>query len=279
MSDEKRIARRRFLAAAAGIAGALVTTQAEAKYRGYCAKPPPRSNIPKGHKPPGPIPCFLQGTLILTDKGSVPVQTLSEGDLVVTSSGALKPIRWIGTTAHDKQPGQAWDASVMPIRVARGAIDPEMPNRDLYLSPEHALYIDGVLVPVKFLVNGTTIAPATPDMSDRLDYYHLELDAHDVVYAEGMAAETFRDTGSRELFENAAETLGTQTSNVVTMPFAPVLGYYNRRSEVASHLRSAVSPWYDRRTQLEVIRDRLNERAYEIEGTTMAPGVSSSRAA
>lgn len=269
------------MAAAAGIAGVLVTTQAEAKYRGYCAKPPPRSKIPKPHDPPhnGPIPCFLEGTLILTDKGSLPVEKLSEGDLVVTSSGVLKPVKWIGKSTHVKQLGQAWDATVMPIRVARGAIDPEMPKRDLYLSPEHALYIDGVLVPVKFLVNGTTIAPATPDMADRLDYFHLELDAHDIVYAEGMAAETFRDTGSRKLFENAAETLEASSSNVTTKPFAPVLGYYNRRSEVASHLRSAVSPWYDRRTKLEVIRDRLNERAFEIGAVNAPPHFSVNRAA
>ena len=91
----------------------------------------------------------------------------------------------------------------MPIRVAAGAIGPDLPRRDLHLSPEHALYIDGVLVPAVDLVNGRSIVQL--DSVSRLEYFHVELDGHDVLYADGAPAETFVDCDNRAMFENGDE--------------------------------------------------------------------------
>ena len=147
------------------------------------------------------VACFCAGTRILTDRGEVPVEQLSIGDLVVTLSGEAKPIKWIGRRGYPG--GVVGDRKVLPIRVAAGAIGPDLPRRDLLLSPEHALYIDGVLVPAVDLVNGRSIVQL--DSVSRLEYFHIELDEHDVLYADGAAAETFVDCDNRGMFENGDE--------------------------------------------------------------------------
>src|SRR5262249_43638161 len=78
--------------------------------------------------------CFLKGTKISTPSGDRLVQDLQIGDEVQTLSGR-KTIRWIGYNKFTKEEGRAWHDNVMPIRVARFAIDDRTPRRDLYLSP------------------------------------------------------------------------------------------------------------------------------------------------
>jgi Hint domain len=79
----------------------------------------------------GPPHCFLPGTCILTSRGEVPVEELRIGDQVVTVRGEAKPIKWIGRQSFKKS-GPAWQDSVMPIRIARGALDENTPHQDLY---------------------------------------------------------------------------------------------------------------------------------------------------
>ena len=150
------------------------------------------------------IPCFRAGTAIRTPRGDVAIEALRPGDLVVTlKSGRPQPIRWIGhrhvvATRH-RAPQSVW-----PIRIRRGAIAPGVPGRDLFVSPEHALFLHGVLVPARHLVNGHTIAQvAQPEVT----YYHLELPVHDLVLAEAQPSETFLDMGNRGDFDNAGAPL------------------------------------------------------------------------
>src|SRR4051794_19543302 len=89
--------------------------------------------------------CFLRGTKILTSKGEAHVEDLMIGDLVVTAEGEAMPIKWIGRNLFKKAGTRRWPENVQPIRVSRFAIDDKTPHADLYLSPEHALYMDGVL--------------------------------------------------------------------------------------------------------------------------------------
>jgi hypothetical protein len=74
----------------------------------------------------------------------------------------------------------------------------------LHLSPDHALYIDGILVPAKALVNGASIRQTTPPC---VTYYHIELADHAVILAEGTPTETYLEHVNRAAFENATEFL------------------------------------------------------------------------
>jgi hypothetical protein len=89
--------------------------------------------------------------------------------------------------------------SVRPVRIARGAFGPGVPARALLLSPDHAVFADGVLIPVKGLINGVSVAQVA---RDEVVYWHVELDRHDVLFAEGLSCESYLDTGDRPSFEN-----------------------------------------------------------------------------
>jgi hypothetical protein len=147
----------------------------------------------------GSVPiCFMPGTLIATPDGSVPVEQLSVGQRVATSTGGTSPVRWIG-----RQTFSRWSADELqlPIRIKANAIDENIPSRDLLLSPGHALLIDGVLAQAGALVNGTSIVRET-DAPAIFTYYHVELDDHSLILAENVPAETFIDHVDRGNFDN-----------------------------------------------------------------------------
>jgi len=127
---------------------------------------------------------------------------LAIGDKVVTLSGEGRPIRWIERRAYDSR-FVAGNRVVLPIRIAAGALADGVPSRDLWVSPEHSLYIDGVLVPARQVVNGATIVQA--EEIERIEYFHIELASHDIVFAEGAPSESFVDCDSRGMFQNSDE--------------------------------------------------------------------------
>ncbi len=144
--------------------------------------------------------CFTTGTLIRVARGDVPVEALVVGDMAVTASGARRPIAWIGHRTIDCRalpaPSQSW-----PVRVRAGAFGGGLPERDLRLSPGHPVLVGNgageVLVPIMCLINGTTVARVPVDT---VTYWHVELDAHDILLAEGLPAESFLDCGNRSWF-------------------------------------------------------------------------------
>ena len=99
------------------------------------------------------------------------------------------PVVWLGhrvvDCARHPHPERVW-----PVRVAAGAFGAGQPARALYLSPDHAVYVEEVLIPVRYLINGGTIAQVPVD---RVTYHHLELEQHDVLLAEGLPTESFLD--------------------------------------------------------------------------------------
>ena len=144
--------------------------------------------------------CYCPGTLIQTERGQKRVEDLKIGDEVMTMSGALRPIKWIGRRSYSGR-FAAGQKNILPVCIKAGALDDHVPRRDLWISPHHAMYIDGVLIEAKDLVNGASIVQA--ERADKVDYFHIELDTHDVIIAEGALAESFVDDDSRGIFHNA----------------------------------------------------------------------------
>ncbi|MFM9859420.1 Hint domain-containing protein [Pseudoxanthobacter sp. M-2] len=165
---------------------------------------------------PFPV-CFLEGTRIATPDGLRAVETLSIGDLVTTADGTTRPVRWIGRqtiVALFADPLHAY-----PIRIAPGALGDGLPVRDLFVSPDHALLVDGLLVQASALVNGTTITRA-PAPAPRFTYFHVELVDHALILAEGVPAETFVDHVTRRRFDNFAEfeaLYGAEQANIAEL--------------------------------------------------------------
>jgi hypothetical protein len=146
--------------------------------------------------------CYRRGTRIQTAHGETPIEQLAIGDAVMTHTGAHKPIRWIGRRSYAGD--FAWgNRDVLPILIRQGALGEAVPARDLWVSPEHAMYIDGMLIPAALLVNGESIVQE--QRVDEVTYFHLEFDTHELIVAEGAVAESFVDDESRERFDNAAE--------------------------------------------------------------------------
>src|SRR5262249_10488384 len=127
--------------------------------------------------------CYLRGTHIRTPEGERRIEDLKIGDLVVTLSGASKSIKWIGRQRFKKS-SERWPRDFEPIRISRFALDERSPHRDLYVSPNHAIYIDGVLIPAKYLVNGLNITQCAPEGAAIINYLNIELFEHEVIYAE-----------------------------------------------------------------------------------------------
>jgi hypothetical protein len=122
--------------------------------------------------------------------------------MVATASGALRPIKWIGRRSYGGRfiMGRR---DILPICFKAGSLDNNVPKRDLWISPHHAMYLDGVLIEAKDLVNGVSIVQA--EHVDKVEYVHIELESHDVIIAEGALSETFIDDNSRGMFHNAHE--------------------------------------------------------------------------
>jgi hypothetical protein len=151
--------------------------------------------------------CYAVGTRILTAIGERAIESLSQGDMVLMlSDGELKaqPVKWLGRrridlTAHPRP------EAVAPIRIRRGAFADNVPHTDLLVSPDHAVFVDGKLICARQLINGITIRQEKGWTS--IDYCHLELDAHAILLAEGLPAESYIDTGNRGFFANSGAAL------------------------------------------------------------------------
>ncbi len=137
------------------------------------------------------IICFTPGTRILTPQGERAIETLRAGDMVITRDSGPRPIRWLG---HRTVAGRGKFA---PIAVNSTLLDGA--RRPLLVSPQHRLLFGGyraqllfgeteVLAAAKHLVDGIDVRVAPRPM---VTYFHLMLDRHEVIYAEGAATESF----------------------------------------------------------------------------------------
>ena len=155
------------------------------------------------YTPPWTPPCFVTGTRIATPRGACAVERLAVGEPVLTAERRALPVTWIGhrgvSCARHPRPHDVW-----PVRIRAGAFNDGLPRRDLWLSPDHAVFVDGVLIPIRYLANGCTVAQVP---RRAVTYWHVELPAHDVLLAEGLPAESYLDTGNRGAFAGGGPTM------------------------------------------------------------------------
>jgi hypothetical protein len=240
--------RRNFLKMGTIGASAIVAVLASAK-RGVADG--------RGHENDGN--CFLRGTTILTADGDRKIEDLTIGDLLPTVFGGIRPIQWIGRYPFRRSdPSKPWPEMVRPVRIARSALAPNVPHTDLYVTQWHSLFIDDVLVPAGSLINETTITLCQAREMTEMEFFNIKIDSHDVIYAEGAPVETLLNVD--ECAVNFAEYFrlyGAPTS--AENPCAPILSCVGRRNRFMSHFRSAI-PGIDCRRQIDVIRDRVEER-------------------
>jgi autotransporter-associated beta strand protein len=168
------------------------------------------------------VACYCRGTLILTEAGEVAVENLVVGDKVRTASGTTPPIKWIGRRSYVGR-FVVGRMDILPICIKAGSLGDNVPKRDLWISPHHAMYLEGVLIEAKDLVNGVSIVQA--ERVEKVEYFHIELETHDVIVAEGALSETFVDDDSRGMFHNADEyrELYPQAASTVARYCAPRL--------------------------------------------------------
>ena len=208
-------------------------------------------------------PCFCAGTLILTDQGERAVESLEVGDLVVTLQDGMKtlmPVRWLGqrrvVVAQHFEPEH-----VDPVRIMRDAVAPGMPVRDLFVSPDHALFLDGMLIQARQLVNHMTVTRDAGRMV--VTYHHVELDRHAVLIADGMPCESYLDGGNRGHFDTAGTVVPLHAPTIDRMQHAcaplvtaanlvePIWQRLAERARVAGHTGSVpvldvdLMPWLE----------------------------------
>jgi type VI protein secretion system component Hcp len=148
------------------------------------------------------VACFCAGTGIRTGRGAVKVEELAIGDSVATLHAGLQKVKWIGWRSYDGR-FIAGNKDVLPICIKRHAIDENVPARDLFVSPGHAICIDGALIHAFRLVNGVSVTQAAS--VETVTYYHIETEGHEVIFAENCPAETFIGEAFRGQFQNAAD--------------------------------------------------------------------------
>jgi len=195
----------------------------------------------------GQAPCYVAGTHIATAGGEMPVEALSVGDVLVTAHGSgppLQPVVWVGhRRVSMRRRGNLFARA--PVRIAAGALADGVPHRDLRVSPDHAMFLDGRLIAAGLLVNGVTIVQEFhhPEVT----YWHVELPAHGLLVAEGALSESYLDDGNRGQFDNPS---------LITLLMDAVTARGTGRYDAAACFRPLRHG-----PALDAIRDRLALRA------------------
>jgi hypothetical protein len=163
------------------------------------------------------LACYVAGTRIATIDGPCCVEDLAIGQMLrLSGDGRAAPIVWLGHRHIDCK-AHPDPQAVWPVRVTRGAFAPATPQRDLWLSPEHAVAMDGALIPIRHLINQTTI---TQEPRDEVLYFHIALATHELLLAEGLPCESLLDTDELGRFDNEASARECLSG---LMPCAPIL--------------------------------------------------------
>ena len=186
--------------------------------------------------------CFARGTLISTREGYRPIEALAVGDEVAVRFGGFAPVKAMVSHTLNSVSGKWVDESNLPVLVRRGALGENSPKADLCLTALHPVFVDGFLMPVGELVNGTSIIFEAADGRDTLDFFNIELDRNDILDVQGASCESLYRAGTERC--------------------APLLRFTGGRSQLRSRMRSVASIVVDRRQPIDIIRDKLEERGH-----------------
>ena len=208
--------------------------------------------------------CYAAGTRILTPHGEIAIEHLRAGDLVQTVSGRAQRIDWIGRRRVDFRRHPNRDR-VLPVRIAAHAFGRNRPRRELLLSPDHAVFVEDVLIPIRHLINGTTVVQIT---RQAIVYYHIELPRHDVLLANGMPAESYLEAGARDAFANGDGIIQLHPD------FAPPPDHYAMLWEALGYAPLVVTG-----AALERVREALAIQAQRYSRSHRSRGASSRRSA
>jgi hypothetical protein len=242
-------ARRNTLKAASLVFGAVVATGALHKLasaapgnngnRGNNGNNGNNGNGGNGGNNPGGN-CFARGAQIRTRESYRPIENLAAGDEVAVRFGGFAPIKAMAGLTLNSVSGKWVGESNLPVLVRCGALGENSPTADLCLTALHSVYVDGFLMQVGDLVNGTSIIFEAADGRDGLDFFNIELDGHDILDVQGAFCES--------LYRAETERC------------APLLRFTGGRSQLRSRMRSVASLVIDRRQPIDIIRDKLEER-------------------
>ena len=196
--------------------------------------------------------------MIACPDGERAVEALSIGDLVLTAGGAARAVQWIVHGTNLVTRGRR--SAATPVIVRKGAIADNVPHRDLHVTKNHGLYIDGVLIPAEFLVNHRSIT--WDDRAQEVSIYHVELLTHDVLIADGAPAESYRDDGNRQLFRNANSGWGLppQPACAPVLTGGPIVDAIWRRLLERSGARPGFPLTHDADLHLMVDGERVDAR-------------------
>jgi Hint domain len=195
--------------------------------------------------------CFVSGSRIRAARGEISVDEIVAGDeLVVLRDGheSVEPVKWVGQINVDLA-RHAYPEEAAPVRIKAGAIADNQPVRDLLVSPEHSLIIDGLCVPAKLLVNGGSIVNERGHRP--FTYHHVELEKHGIIQAENLPTESYLDTGNRSQFDNAG----------VARQLHP---RFSVDTDSSRWQTDACAPMVQVPDQVEPIWSRLAQRSQEI---------------
>ncbi|ARW09793.1 hypothetical protein NBRC3299_0494 [Acetobacter pasteurianus NBRC 3299] len=162
-------------------------------------------------------PCFLAGTEISVHGLTCKVENLAIGDRVdalVNGKTEQKTVSWIGKSTCVVKPFLSADQAGYPVRILKDAIADGVPFKDMLITPEHCLFLEGCFVPARMLVNGQSIFYDQSFTS--YDYYHVETEDHAIITADGVLTESYLDTGNRHSFRQEGDVLSMIRSRNLT---------------------------------------------------------------
>ncbi len=177
------------------------------------------------------IVCFVRGSLIDTSSGPKPIETLKVGDLVLTKDNGYKPISWIGSRSFSKDV-LTESSKLYPVRIRQGALGDGLPEKDLYVSPQHRMLVKSKIVERVLGVREALVTAKQLTVLDGIDivtdfdeveYFHILFDQHEIVFAEGAETESLYvgKESLKSLGDEACEEIFTIFPELRTLEEAP----------------------------------------------------------